>query len=279
MQRYTKKMSHKTAIISMRKRLGIPDDGLPSEKEALAWYREHFRQTKGAEFKGSFGFHYQPFQSLFEFDYQSSPDKFSISIPYPLDHEVPLDREVISLARELNTPDWAAPTLRLVLLVGKLPEELEFIIPNYLIAPLGGFRLLIHPTGSVSLRRWRETGAMMGLLPSRIDMWKFPGTITSYSPIRKNKKEPLYWQTFLAYGEAIEERRKRKQKGKKGLLKEAGLILEKRYNWGGGTTDSYKVRRYLDRAEKIWHISSTVETKEKLNKRRQPWQNCRKTHA
>ena len=85
---------------------------------------------------------------------------------------------------------------------------------------------------------------------------------------RKNKKEELYRQTLLAYGEAIEERRKRKQKGKKGLLKEAGLILEKRYNWGEGTTDSYKVRRYLDRAEKIWHISSMVETKEKLNKRR-----------
>jgi hypothetical protein len=158
-----------------------------------------------------------------------------------------------------------------VILVGKIPEELELDFPYHLIAPLGGFRVLVHPTGNVSLRRWRKTGAMMGLLPAKgllppkRDMWEVPGIITSYGPKRKNKKEWLYWQTLLAYDEAIRERRKRKQKGKKGLLKEAGLILEKRYNWGEGTTDSYKVRRYLDRAEKIWHISSTVETKEKLN--------------
>jgi hypothetical protein len=270
-------MSRKTAIIPVRKRLGIPDDGLPSEKEALAWYREHFRQTKGVEFKGSFGFHYQPFQSLFEFDYQSSPDKFAISIPYPLDHGVPLDREVISLAREFNMPDWAAPALRLVLLVGKLPERLEFIIP------LGGFWVLVHPVGSVSLRHWRKIGRMMGLLlsktdillpdktdtplPSKIDMWEVPGIITSYSPKRKNKKEWLYWQTLLAYYDAIEQRKEKGQKGKRGLLEETAKILEKKYDWKY-FPDSYTVRRYLDRAEKIWHISSTVETKEKLNKRR-----------
>jgi len=256
-------MLHKTAIIDIRERLGIPKDGFLTEGEALAWYREHFRQTKGVEFKGSFGFHYQPFQSLFEFDYQSGPDKFSISIPYPLDHGVPLDRDVISLAREINMPDWAAPALRLVLLVGKLPERLEFMIPDQLIAPIGGFRLLVHQVSSVALRHWRKTGEMMGLLPGEIAMWKVPGISTIYSPKRKNKKEWLYWQTLLAYHDAVWERKERGQKGKKGLLKEAGLILEKRYNWGGGTTDSYTVRRYLDRAEKIWHISfDTEETKE-----------------
>lgn len=260
-------MLHKIAISGMRKRLGIPDEGLPGEKEALAWYREHFKQAKGLEFKGSFGFHYQPFQSLFQFDYQSSPDKFSISVPYPLDHEVPLDREVITLARDLNIPDWAAPALRLALLVGKLPERLEFLIPDQLIAPLGGFRLLVHQVGSVGLRRWRKTGEMMGLLPSKIDMWEVPSIITSYGPKRKNKKEWLYWQTLLAYMNAIGERRERKQKGKRGLLVETAKILEKEYGWEG-YPDSYTVRRYLDRAEKIWHISSTAETKEKLNKRR-----------
>jgi len=247
-------MLHKIAIIGVRERLGIPDEGLSSEKKALAWYREHFYGAKGVEFEGSFGFHYYPFQSLFEFDYQSSPDKFSISIPYPLDHEVPLDREVISLARELNMPDWAAPALRLVLLVGKLPERLEFMIPDQLIAPLGGFRLLVHQVGSVGLRRWRKTGEMMGLLPGEIDMWKVPGISTIYSPKRKNKKELLYWQTLLAYYDAIGQRRNRGQKGKRGLLKETGQILKDRYGWEY-PPDSYQVRRYLDRAEKIWHIS------------------------
>ena len=249
-------MKHKSAKVSqIRQRLGIPKDGVLTEGEALNWYKQHFYSTKGVEFEGSFGFHYHPFQSLFEFDYQSSPDKFSISVPYPLDHEVSLDREVITLARELNMPDWAAPALRLVLLVGKLPEEPELRLPEYLIVPLGGFRVLVHRVGSVSLRPWREIGEMMGLLPGEIDMWKAPGTITSYGSKRKNRKEWLYWQTLLAHYDAIYERRKRGQKGKRGLLMETAKILEKEYGWEY-EHDSYTIRRYLDRAEKIWHFST-----------------------
>jgi len=248
-------MFHKTAIVGVRERLGIPDAGLPGEKEALAWYREHFYRTKGVEFEGSFGFHYQSFQSMFEFDFQSSPDEFSISIPSPLDPEVPLDREVITLAEELNMPDWAAPALRLVLLVGELPEEPELRLPEYLVVPLGGFRVLVHPTGSVGLRRWRKTGEMMGLLPAEIDMWQVPGIITSYGSKRKNKKEELYRQTFLAYYDAIEQRREKGQKGKRGLLVETAKILKKKYGWEY-EHDSYTIRRYLDRAQKIWHIST-----------------------
>ena len=248
-------MLHKNAIIGVRERLGIPEEGLPNEKEALAWYREHFKQAKGVEFDGTFGFHYQPFQSMFEFDYQSSPDKFSISVPSPLDHEVPLDREVITLARELNIPDWAVPALRLVILVGNVPEVLELRFPNYLIVPLGGYHILIHPVEELSLRKWRKTGEMMGLLPSEIDMWKFPGIITSYGTKRKNKKEQMYWQTLHAYAEAIGERRRKKKKGKRGLLIETAEILKKKHGWKY-FPDSYTVRRYLDRAEKMWHIST-----------------------
>jgi hypothetical protein len=245
----------KTAIIDIRKRLGIPSEGLPSEKEALVWYREHCYCAKGVKFKGLFGFHYQPFQGMFEFDYQSSPDKFSISAPYPLDPEVPLDKAAITLAEELAMPDWAAPALRLVLLVGKIPEELQLRLPEYLIAPLGGFRVLVHPAASVSLRPWRKTGEMMGLLPVDADMWKVPGIITSYGSERKNKKEELYRQTLFAYMEAIGERRRKKKKGGRGLLEETAKILEKKYSWEG-FPDSYTVRRYLDRAGKIWHIST-----------------------
>jgi hypothetical protein len=257
-------MLQKNAIIGGRKRLGIPEEGLPNEKEALAWYREHFKQAKGVEFKGSFGFHYQPFQGMFAFDYQSSIDKFSISAPSTLDQEVPLDKEVISLATKLNMPDWAAPALRLVLLVGELPEELELRFPEYLIVPLRSFRVLIHPVGSVSLRPWRKIGEMMGLLPGEKDMWEVPGTITSYGPRRKNKKEELYWQTLLAYMEAIGERRMKKRRGERvkggkwGLLVETAEILENKYGWED-LPGSYTVRRYLDRAEKIWHISTRWE--------------------
>jgi len=247
-------MLHKTAIADIRERLGIPDEGLPSEKEALAWYKEHLYRAKGVKFKGSFGFHYDPFRGMFDFAYQSSPDELSISAPYPLDPEIPLDKEVITLAQELAMPDWAAPALRLVLLVGKLPEEPEFRLPQYLIAPLGCFRVLVHPAASVSLRPWRKTGEMMGLLPGEVDMWRVPGIITSYGSKRRNKKEELYRQTFQAYYAAIGQRAERGQKGKRGLLVETAKILEKEYGWDY-FPDSYTVRRYLDRAEKMWHVS------------------------
>ena len=246
-------MLQKTAIIKTRQRLGIPDEGLLSDKEALAWYRGHFRQAKGEEMKGTFGFRYDQRSGLIDFEYETGPEFIRIHAPLPLDNTVPLDKEVITLAKELNMPDWATPVLRLVLLVGEVPEKLELRFPEHLIAPLGGFHVLVHPIGRVSLRSWRKTGGMMGLLLGEIDMWKVPGTITSYSSKRENKKELLYWQTLLAYHDAVGQRRKRGQKGKRGLLVEAAKILEKEYRWDY-FPDSYTVRRYLDRAEKIWHI-------------------------
>jgi len=248
-------MLPKTAIIGARKCLGIPDEGLPSEEEALAWYREHFRQFKGEEMKERFGFQYDQRLGLVDFEYEVGPEFIQIHAPLPLDNTVPLDKEVITLAKELNMPDWVAPVLRLVLLVGKLPEKLKFRLPDYLIVPLGGFRVLVHPIGDISPRKWRKTGEMMGLLPGEIDMWKVSGTITSYNSKRKNKEELLYLQTLLAYYDAVEQRRMRGQKGKKGLLVETAKILEKKYGWEY-FPDSYTVRRYLDRAEKIWHIST-----------------------
>jgi len=252
-------MIHKTAIINIRRRLGIPEEGLPNEAEALAWYGEHFYRAKGVKFTGSFGFRYIPFQGKFDFDYQVSPDKFSISVPYPLDPEVPLDKEVITLAEELAVPDWAASALRLVLLIGRLPENLELLLPENMIVPVGEFRVLVHPIASVRLRRWRKTGEMMGLLPGEVDMWRVPGIITTYGSERQNKKRELYWQTFNAYCVAIERRRERGQRGKKGLLVETAKILEEKYGWPG-FPDSYTVRRYLDRAEKIWHVSTRLES-------------------
>ncbi|MBA7486327.1 hypothetical protein ES707_21885 [subsurface metagenome] len=248
-------MFQKNTIIDIRQRLGISEGGLLSEKEALVWYRNHFRQAKGKDMWGTFGFQYDPWSGLVNFAYKLGRDFLQISAPQPLDDTVPLDREVLTLAKEMNVPEWAAPALRLVLLVGKLPEEPELRLPEYLIVPLGGFRVLVHPVGSVSLRPWRKIGEMMGLLPGEIDMWKVPGTITSYGSKRKNRKEWLYWQTLLAHYDAIYERRKRGQKGKRGLLIETAKILEKEYGWEY-EHDSYTIRRYLDRAEKIWHFST-----------------------
>ena len=264
-------MLRKTAIIDVRKRLSIPESGLANDKEALAWYREHFKQAKGIEFKGTFGFHYNPLQSMFEFDYQSSRDKFSISVPYPLDHEVPLDKEALSLTEKLHLPDWAAPALRLLLLVGNPTEETELGFPEHLIVPLRGYRILVHPAEELSLRPWRKIGEMMSLLPGDKGMREVLGIITSYGSRRKNKKEELYRQTLFAYMEAIGERRMKKirgervQGGKWGLLVETAKILESKHGWED-VPDSYTVRRYLDRAEKIWHISTRWELIEKKKK-------------
>ena len=73
--------------------------------------------------------------------------------------------------------------------------------------------------------------------------------------------EYLYWQTLRAYMDAIGERRLQGQKGKKGLLVDTARILVRDYDWNK-KEDSYTIRRYLDRAEKMWHIS----TGEKLKK-------------
>ena len=255
-------MLRKTAIIDVRKRLSIPESGLANDKEALAWYREHFKQAKGIEFKGTFGFHYNPLQSMFEFDYQSSRDKFSISVPYPLDHEVPLDKEALSLTEKLHLPDWAAPALRLLLLVGNPTEETELGFPEHLIVPLRGYRILVHPAGELTLRPWRKIGEMIGLLPGEKGIREVPGIITSYGSERENKKKWLYWQTLLAYSEAIGKRRMKKKRGRRGLLKETAEILKSKYDWEY-LPDSYTIRRYLNRAQKRWRILfKMVETAE-----------------
>ena len=130
---------------------------------------------------------------------------------------------------------------------------MEFRLPYRFIAPLGNFRVLIHPVDRVSRKYWRDTGEMMGLLPSEVDMWRVPGTITIYRRERKNKKEQLYQQVLSAYHQAIGERRRKGKTGRWGLLLETGQILKDNYGWES-PLDSYTVRRYLYRAEKIWHI-------------------------
>jgi len=148
----------------------------------------------------------------------------------------------------------AAPWLRLVILVGEPPDVMEVQTPDHLMAPLGDLRVLVHPTKKLSLRKWRKTGEMMGLLPGEIDLWKVPGVATTYSPKRNNTMEFLYWQTLSAYMDAIGERRMRGQKGKRGLLVDTARILITNYGWKH-KEKSYTIRRYLDRAEKLWHIS------------------------
>lgn len=254
-------MLHRNAIIEIRQRLGIPVEGFANESKALAWYREHYHQAKGKDFSGTFGFQYDRRSGYVNFEYEIGQDFIKIYAPYPLDKSIPMDREAMILAEGIKIPDWVAPWLRLVILVGEPPEVIDVQIPDHLMAPLGDLRVLVHPTKKLSLRKWRKTGEMMGLLPGEIDLWKVPGVTTTYSPKRENKMELLYWQTYQAYMDAIGRRVKNGQKGKKGLLIETAKILVDDYDWKYEEA-SYTIRRYLDRAERIWHIS----TREKLKK-------------
>jgi hypothetical protein len=248
-------MLQKSAIIEVRQRLGIPGEGFPNEYEALAWYKDHYSHVKGKNFSGNFGFQYAYKSGLVDFEYDMGPDYIKIYAPHPLDEAVPLDSEALLLANKTNIPAWAAPAFRLVILVGALPEIIEIRVPSHLTSPLGSLRVLVHPAEEVSLRTWRKIGQMLGLLTGKGREGKTPWTTTTYSLKRESKKESLYLQTLWAYMAAIEQRGKRGQKGKRGLLVETAKILEANYGWDY-VPDSYTIRRFLDRAEKIWHIST-----------------------
>ncbi len=248
-------MLHKAAIIEVRNRLGIPESGLPDEEKAFAWYKEHYLQSKGEGVSEDLGFEYDRSTGYIYFKYEVGPDYFKIFVPNPLDNDVPLDREASLLAQLENTPDWAAPWYRLLILIGEAPEMVAVQAPEHLIAPVGSLRLLIHSPSPSSSRKWRKAGEMMGTLPSETTYWSAPGISTTFISKRENKREPMYWQVLQAYLEAIENRKKENDNRKKGLLVDTGWILVKKYGWEY-CPESYIVRRYLDRAQKIWHYST-----------------------
>jgi hypothetical protein len=251
-------MIQKSAIIRIRKRLGIPEKGFQSDNRALAWYKKHYSQAKGKHFRGTLGFQYDRKSGYIDFKYDIGQNFLKIYTAPTLDNTVPLDREAIILAEENKIPEWAAAWLRLVILLGEPPETLKVQIPEYLITPVGNLRVLVHPPNMLSLRKWRKTGTMMGLLPGEIDLWKVPGATTIHASKRENRTELLYWQTYQAYMEAIEERRLMGQPGKKGLLQDTARILVENYGWPY-EEKSYTIRRYLDRAEMIWRVSTHFE--------------------
>lgn len=248
-------MLQKSAIIEARQRLDIPEDGFPIKALALMWYRDHYKRVTGKQFKRNFGFQYDYSSQIVDFEYDLGLDSIKIYIPAPLDATIPLDKEALSLANKENVPSWAAPVFRLVILVGELPEMTEIRIPSHLASTQWDLRILIHPAEELSLRSWRRVGQALGLLEGTVRQANIACTTTTYSPKRENSMEDLYLQTLWAYLTAVEERRKRGLKGKKGLLKETSQILQDRYGWKY-LESSYTIRRYLDRAERLWHIST-----------------------
>lgn len=249
-------MQQKTAkFIEIRRMFRIPKEGFATEREASDWYRAHYKVAKGTDFAGSFGFRYVfPGHSQLEFDYRVSPEGFFIAYPHPLDNAIPFDREVSALAKEVRLPEWKAPALRLVVLMGGPFDNEVPYIASWLIAPIGQFRLLFHPASTMSLRQWRRMGEFVGVLPSKPDLWQVPGITQGYGDQKWGKKGESYWETQMAYMEVVGIRRQQGRKGKRGILQDTAKRLEEEYGWEYAP-DSYTIRRYLDRAQKIWHMT------------------------
>lgn len=248
-------MKHKTAKINhVRRIFRIPSNGFSNKDEAVNWYKQHYKTAKGTDFLGSFGFRYDPFTYQIEFDYELNPDGLLISLPYPLDTDVPFDLEVSNLLKELKLPEWFAPALRLIVLLGKLYDDKIPYIPFWLMAPLGQYRVLTIPVSKLSLRKWRRIGEYLGVLPSEPNLWQTEGVMQVYKEEKRNKKVELYWQTLQANIEVKYSRLKQGRKGKKGLMKDIAKVLIDKYSWKEWEVDSYKVSRYLKRAKERWHI-------------------------
>lgn len=258
-------MAHKIAktwIVKLRKQLGIPEAGFLSQSEAWTWYQAHFKAAKGHDFTGRFGFRFDRDSNRLEFDYQGGDDGLFIGYPYPLDSQVPLDREALGLARKLELEEWVAPALRLIMLMAKLTSSRVYYlpdIPTWLIAPLGQLRVLVHPATRLSLRGWRRIGERLGFHPStaayNLNVFMgMPAIVQEYGKPRKSKKEEQYLEVLKAYYEVRDKRRKEGRRSNWGVLKETANLLMQKY---GRAMDSYTVKRYLDRAIQRWYITES----------------------
>ena len=242
-------------ILSIRQELGIPEDGFPDESSALAWYKEHYKKTKGIPLQVGFGYRFEEFRRSIEFDYEYDYDsgKFSLNFIPPIDKQVPLDAYADSLAWDNGIDPISVPALRLVILVrhpwGTLP-----LIPEYITVAMGAARLLMHPPSVLSDEMRRRILDEPGPFSTGISQG-YPGN-------RQWRKMPQYLDVLQAYGDWIAMKRQKESEGtivkKKGYLKWIAQRLVKEYGWES-IPSSYTVCRYLDRATKVWGSSFTDE--------------------
>lgn len=235
-------------ILSIRHRLGIPENGFPNESEALDWYRDHYEKVKGIPLRGGFGYRFEEFRRSIEFDYEYDYDSGKLSLNFipPIDKQVPLDKHALSLARDGGIDPVSAPALRLPILVG-YPKDFLLLIPSYISAAMGGARLLMHPPSTISNELRKQILDESGPFSMGINQ--------GYLGERKNKNMPRYFDVYRAYGDWVEMKREKERKGtkvsKKGYLKWIAQRLVKEYGWES-IPNSYTVLRYLERATKVW---------------------------
>jgi hypothetical protein len=235
-------------IISIRRNLGIPVNGFPNEREALDWYRYHYKKAKGISLRSGFGYRFEEFRRNIEFDYEYDYDSGKLSLNFipPIDKQVPLDKQALSLARGGGIDLVSAPALRLPILVGYPIDSLP-LIPNYISAAMGGARLLMHPPSIVTDELRRQIMDESGPFSTGINQ--------GYLGERKNRNMPRYFDLYRAYGDWVEMKREKERNGskvsRKGYLKWIAQQLVTEYGWESKPA-SYTVLRYLERAKKFW---------------------------
>jgi hypothetical protein len=248
----------KTAIMDTRLNLGLPENGFPDEAGALKWYTEHYQLEKGTALSGGFGFHYNSFQSILDFECKWDGTYLSFSAPAVIDKNVRLDVESIKLARSSLLPSWLIPAMRLVILIGKVDEDFELRRPQWLAAPVGNVQALIVGPVPMSLKEWRRLGEILGVLPGKLETDSIKGLVQSYESERKNSKNERYWQTLMAFYKVRGIRIGKGISGKRGILKETAEMLVKEHGWES-LPETYTVRKYLDRAEKHWRFAKKLD--------------------
>ncbi|MFC2045556.1 hypothetical protein ACFLUH_02645 [Chloroflexota bacterium] len=240
-------------IVSIRKDLGIPEEGFKNEANALDWYKTHYHKAKEIPFEGSFGYHFGVTGNIIEFDFNYDDRNKNISINFipPIDKQVPLDNHAISLARGAGIDVVSAPALRLVILIGPPIEELPNI-PSYLAANIGNTRLFMHLPSVVSEEMRNRILDEAGNYSTGISQ--------GYLGDRQRKNLPLYFDVLKAYSDWVEMKREKEREGIKvssrGYLKWIAKRLVSKYDWDNPPS-SYTVCRYLERAKKIWNTYIT----------------------
>ncbi|MFC1998854.1 hypothetical protein ACFLVR_04340 [Chloroflexota bacterium] len=243
-------------ISSIRSIFGIPYKGFSNEREALAWYRTHYKKALGKSFLGGFGYRYPPdHDGPLGFDCQYDPEtrKYTIADIPPLDLNVPLDNEAWAYAKELDIDWFSATAIRLILLIAPLTVDghpYMPYIPRYLFAPLGEWQLCVQSPGGLSTRERRE------LLDKRNIKVITEGYFTDRTinkPRQYSKMIPLYLDVLQAYEEEKEEGPNRIR----GYLQRIAQRLVSKYDWEY-EPESYTVKRYLDRALKMWGTQDII---------------------
>ena len=114
-------MDHKTAktILDIRKIFHIPLEGFETYKEALDWYKEHYRIHKKRIFNLRLWYKFDDTGRLLESDFIKKSKGFYLPAIPQLDKDVPLDKTITDLITDSGMEEWKGPAMRVIVLTAR----------------------------------------------------------------------------------------------------------------------------------------------------------------